>query len=124
MAIVLLSVLVVALAMFVMAVGVLLSGRCLRGSCGGPEALGPDGESLLCDDCPRRDELAARREADLVALDSGLGGSRVDRLQGAIGCRPVHTTSRREMRSSRMRQNPACSTTCQPGDEVERSWRR
>jgi hypothetical protein len=75
MAIVLISVVVVALAMFVMAVGVMFSDRCLRGSCGGPEALGPDGESLLCDDCPKREELrVARREAELVALGNRPGG--------------------------------------------------
>ena len=45
---------VFALAMLIMAVGVIFSGRCLRGSCGGPEVLGPDGEPLTCATCPRR----------------------------------------------------------------------
>lgn len=78
MTIVLLSIVVVAIAMFAMAVGVMMSGRCLRGSCGGPEVYGPGGESLLCDDCPKRAEIeaahrieAARREADVVPLGGG-----------------------------------------------------
>ncbi|MDZ4858661.1 MAG: hypothetical protein SGI88_06730 [Candidatus Hydrogenedentes bacterium] len=40
-----------------MAVGVIFSGRCLRGSCGGNPVLGPDGEPLLCATCPNRDKL-------------------------------------------------------------------
>lgn len=42
--------------MAIMAVGVIFGNRCLRGSCGGPEILGPDGESLLCATCPHRKE--------------------------------------------------------------------
>jgi hypothetical protein len=45
--------------MLVMAVGVLLSNRCLRGSCGGPELLSADGESLLCETCPNRDKVSS-----------------------------------------------------------------
>ena len=37
-----------------MAVGLVLNGRCLRGSCGGPELAGPAGEPLTCIACPRR----------------------------------------------------------------------
>ena len=37
-----------AIVMAIMAVGVMLDGRCLRGSCGGPDVTGPDGESLAC----------------------------------------------------------------------------
>lgn len=51
----LLSAVIIALAMLGMAVGVLLSNRCLRGSCGGPDVLGPNGESLTCATCPNRD---------------------------------------------------------------------
>ena len=36
--------------MVIMAVGIMFSGRCLRGSCGGPDA--DDGEPLNCDTCP------------------------------------------------------------------------
>jgi hypothetical protein len=53
---VLLTVAVMALVMAGMAVGVLFSNRCLRGSCGGPEVLGPDGQSLACDTCPLREK--------------------------------------------------------------------
>ena len=41
--------------MAIMAVGVMLDGRCLRGSCGGPDVTGSDGESLACATCPRRE---------------------------------------------------------------------
>ena len=37
-----------------MAIGQSLCGRCMRGSCGGPGVVGPDGESLSCRDCPNR----------------------------------------------------------------------
>ncbi len=43
-----------AIVMAIMAVGVILDGRCLRGSCGGPDVTGPTGESLACATCPRR----------------------------------------------------------------------
>ena len=52
----LLSAVIIALAMAGMAVGVLLSNRFLRGSCGGPDVLGPNGESLTCATCPNRDQ--------------------------------------------------------------------
>lgn len=51
----LLSFALIAAIMLAMSVGVLLSGRCLRGSCGGPGTVGPDGESLACASCPNRD---------------------------------------------------------------------
>ena len=44
-----------------MAIGQSLSGRCMRGSCGGPGVVGPDGESLSCRDCPNR---KARKGSD------------------------------------------------------------
>lgn len=53
---VLVTVTVMALAMAGMAVGVIFSNKCLRGSCGGPEILGPDGESLSCDTCPLKEK--------------------------------------------------------------------
>lgn len=46
----------IAIVMAIMAIGVLLDGRCLRGSCGGPDVTGPDGGSLACAACPRRRE--------------------------------------------------------------------
>ena len=44
----------IAIVMAIMAIGVMLGGRCLRGSCGGPEVVGPDGDSLACATCPHR----------------------------------------------------------------------
>lgn len=38
----------------IMSVGVVFGGRCLRGSCGGEGAVGPDGEPLTCATCPNR----------------------------------------------------------------------
>ena len=53
---------VFAVAFAAMALGVMLSGRCLRGSCGGAEAIGPAGEKLTCAGCPnRRNPRAAPR---------------------------------------------------------------
>lgn len=43
-------------AMAVMAVGVIIKGKCIRGTCGGEEIIGPDGELLNCDHCPTRKE--------------------------------------------------------------------
>ena len=57
--VILLTVVIVASAMVGMSVGVLFSNKCLRGSCGGPEVIGPDGESLSCDTCPLRDRPQA-----------------------------------------------------------------
>jgi hypothetical protein len=54
MGLMLLAIVVVALSMAALSVGVIFSNRCLRGSCGGPEVLGPDGKSLGCDACPKR----------------------------------------------------------------------
>ena len=39
-----------------MAVGVLVQGKCLRGSCGGPDILDSNGDSVLCSTCPNRSE--------------------------------------------------------------------
>lgn len=73
MTLLLLTLAVFATAMLIMALGVIFSGRCLRGSCGGPNAFGPDGEPLTCDTCPRRKELereaAERRATALPVLD-------------------------------------------------------
>ena len=54
MELILISAVVIGFAMIAMAVGVLFSNRCLRGSCGGPDVVGPDGESLACANCPHR----------------------------------------------------------------------
>lgn len=64
----LITVALIGAVMLAMSVGVLLSGRCLRGSCGGPETLGPDGESLACATCPNRSGSrgASPRPSDAV----------------------------------------------------------
>jgi len=51
---VLLVAVIMGIAMTLMAVGIIFGNRCLRGSCGGPDVLGSDGESLSCDTCPHR----------------------------------------------------------------------
>ena len=55
----LLTAAVIGVVMLFMAVGVIFSYPCLRGSCGGPDLLDGDGESLRCAGCPRRREAAA-----------------------------------------------------------------
>ena len=54
MGLLLLTIGFIAAAMLSMAAGLLLSGRCLRGSCGGPDVLDANGESLKCVTCPNR----------------------------------------------------------------------
>lgn len=44
-----------AIAVAAMMIGQKLTGRCLRGSCGGPKAVGPDGQPLRCVGCPNAD---------------------------------------------------------------------
>ncbi len=61
-----LAVLAVTLALFGLAlaglgIGVMAGRRCLRGSCGGPEVLGPSGERLSCDTCPNRRRRKGRK---------------------------------------------------------------
>lgn len=46
----------IVVAVAIMSVGLLSKNRCLRGSCGGPEVLDAQGESLRCGACPRTDE--------------------------------------------------------------------
>lgn len=41
-----------AVAIAAMMIGQRLTGRCLRGSCGGPKAVGPDGTPIRCVGCP------------------------------------------------------------------------
>jgi hypothetical protein len=59
MTVVLLAAAFIGTAMAIMAIGLLSKNRCLRGSCGGPDVLDAQGESLRCGACPRRDEQAA-----------------------------------------------------------------
>ena len=43
-------------AVLAMAVGVIFKRPCLRGSCGGPEVMGGDGEPISCAACPNRNK--------------------------------------------------------------------
>jgi hypothetical protein len=63
MGLLLLTVAVIGIAMLAMAVGAIFSNRCLRGSCGGPDVLGPGGESLSCDTCPLKKKAAREAES-------------------------------------------------------------
>lgn len=63
---------VFALAVAAMAVGVVFSGRCLHGSCGGPELRTRAGLSLRCLVCPNRRRGADdQREPDARASRRG-----------------------------------------------------
>ncbi|MEL7058897.1 MAG: hypothetical protein AAGN46_02605 [Acidobacteriota bacterium] len=46
-----------------MAIGVMFKRPCLRGSCGGPDVVGRDGESLTCATCPNRKRARAAAAA-------------------------------------------------------------
>lgn len=50
---------IIGIAVLGMALGVMMTGRCLHGSCGGPEVRLADGRSLSCSDCPNRKRRAA-----------------------------------------------------------------
>ena len=76
MGVLLLTLTIFALAMLIMAVGVIFRRPCLRGSCGGPDILGPDGAPLTCATCPNRDKgqrSAASESGRLPLLDSKPG---------------------------------------------------
>ena len=64
MTLILITLVAFALIMLAMSIGVMLTGRCLRGSCGGPEILDPAGESLSCATCPMRKIREAAAAAD------------------------------------------------------------
>ena len=63
MTIVLLTLAVFVFVVTIMAVGVIFKRPCLRGSCGGPEVVGPDGRSLSCATCPNREKNRQREAA-------------------------------------------------------------
>lgn len=65
---ILLTVSLMGIIMLMMSVGVIFSGHCLRGSCGGPDIVGPNGESLLCATCPKRAEREQSQAGELVSL--------------------------------------------------------
>lgn len=70
MQLLILTIIAVAVIMAAMAVGVIFGNRSLRGSCGGPPVLGPDGDPLTCPDC----NCKAEPEIDLTKA-SGVEGS-------------------------------------------------
>ncbi len=70
MALVLLTLTVFAIAMAIMAIGVIFRRPCLRGSCGGPDMLGPGGESLTCATCPNRKQRRSRTNSSLPVVQS------------------------------------------------------
>jgi len=57
-----------AVAMAGMGVGLLLQGRLLRGSCGGPQVLDPGGDPLSCGACPKKEAEVCPSDDPLVAL--------------------------------------------------------
>ena len=58
MTLILITAALIGLIMVAMAVGVVFKNRCLRGSCGGPEVLDPNGDPLTCATCPNRKKPA------------------------------------------------------------------
>jgi len=58
-AVFLLTTVLIGAAVLAMAVGVLFRRPCLRGSCGGPAVIGPDGEKISCSGCPNKDRKTA-----------------------------------------------------------------
>ena len=67
MNLVLLTVAIIALVMLVMAVGVILRGKCLSGSCGGPKVVRDDGK-LVCGTCGRHRQSDPDSESHRVEL--------------------------------------------------------
>lgn len=50
-----------------MAIGVIFSNRCLRGTCGGVGVTDAEGNELLCDTCPKRKQQACPHEHESAA---------------------------------------------------------
>ncbi len=44
------------IAVILLALGTIIANKRLRGSCGGVQVIGPDGESLSCATCPNRNK--------------------------------------------------------------------
>ena len=68
-----LTILVIGALMAAMAIGVIVKNKSLRGSCGGPDVVDCDGESLACGACPNKAEHQARkaRQNELLSHLSG-----------------------------------------------------
>ncbi len=67
MTVFLLSLSFIAVAMLIMAVGIIFKRPCLRGSCGGPAIFDRDGDPLSCGACPRRKERERQAAAERTA---------------------------------------------------------
>jgi hypothetical protein len=55
MTLVVVTIAAIGIVMVAMAIGVLVKGKCLSGSCGGPKVTGTDGE-LVCGTCGRHEK--------------------------------------------------------------------
>ena len=65
---ILLAIGVFGVAMVGMGLGVVLSDRSLRGSCGGPDVVTADGDPLSCGACPRNEASVCPSDDPLVRL--------------------------------------------------------
>lgn len=65
---ILLALVLFGVAMLAMAVGVVFSNRALRGSCGGEEVRGPNGDALSCGACPRKERDVCPSSDDVSSL--------------------------------------------------------
>jgi hypothetical protein len=54
--------------MSAMGIGVMLSGRALRGSCGGPTIHDANGDPLSCGACPKKEQEICPSDDPYVAL--------------------------------------------------------
>lgn len=59
---------VFAMSMAGMAIGVILSNRALRGSCGGPDVVTAHGDALSCGACPRNEQELCPGDDDLIRI--------------------------------------------------------
>jgi len=56
------------LCMVGLSIGVILSDRRLRGSCGGDALISPDGEAISCGACPKKEQELCPSDDDLIRL--------------------------------------------------------
>jgi hypothetical protein len=55
-------------AMLGMSVGVIVSNRRLRGSCGGPDVVTSSGDAMSCGACPKKEAEVCASDDPLIAL--------------------------------------------------------
>ncbi len=65
---VLITIVIFALLIAGMSIGILLSNRRLKGTCGGEPARGPDGLPMLCGACPKKESDVCPTDNPLVAV--------------------------------------------------------